>query len=879
MTVAVNFTIGTTTTFNDNGGTVDLDGGSSGAVTCNGAVNNFNLVRIVHTAGTKTVGASCNLPVGSNPTFTGATTLQGTVTGTGTLTTNSSLIFTSSGAISGFNTLAVGATLQVSGPTLDLSGMTVSTAGLVLGSGTIIAPTNTMTVAGTVTFSGTGVFNPNGGTINFTGVGSIACNNQPFNLVTFNNTGTRVVGAECTLPVGTNSSVGGTGTITLNGKLTGSGRITFNANATITAADTNLADFDEIRVVGTGAFGDSDLSVFDLVDATGFSASNTVTAPPMLRVGGAFLVNPTATFAHNNGTIVFYSLNSGSSAISCNNQTFHLVRFETTSGRTINADCTFPLGDNPTFSTGQTTMRGTFTGTGTLTTSGRLTFDASTGTMTGFTGFQTTDRLVLTAGTLDFSGYSFAHIHDLSQSGGTFIAPNGELKIDYRLFNSGGTFESGTGTVTFLDSGLDQTLAGSFTFFNLKKVADTTRALYVGAGSTQTVLGNLTLKGTPNNLLYIRSATSGQQWNIDARDTHDVSYLRLLDINNVNPNVINAAPSTKLGNVTGNFNLYNPTVGGVGPGLVTNGSTLATVTPEFTFGLGDNDVADMIKYQIQIDDNADFSSPTVEYISELMANGTSTTFTVGQAAGSGAYAIGAAGQGLGNGSYYWRIRAIDQLGNTPSYTQINGGNVAFVIDVPPPAETTTTTPEASPSPSLSASASPTATPDVIAANPTPEAVTSSSESIAPVPSASSSSTSTSSVKVMLQVRVVDDKQQPVKGALVTISSEQAQAVTDEYGIAIFPSVSPGQHRLVVAYNDQSGAKIINLNATTSSEPQSVAVTVQLKPTPLYMTTPFLIGHFVLILLFLVLGYSIMHRRYGVTLAGLFGPERPPTATP
>jgi len=72
------------------------------------------------------------------------------------------------------------------------------------------------------------------------------------------------------------------------------------------------------------------------------------------------------------------------------------------------------------------------------------------------------------------------------------------------------------------------------------------------------------------------------------------------------------------------------------------------------------------KYQIQIDNHSDFSSPIVDYISNNSNISESSfdpsfsknyNFIVGQAAGSGKYIIGNAGQSLAPGTYYWRVRA------------------------------------------------------------------------------------------------------------------------------------------------------------------------------------------------------------------------------
>ena len=117
----------------------------------------------------------------------------------------------------------------------------------------------------------------------------------------------------------------------------------------------------------------------------------------------------------------------------------------------------------------------------------------------------------------------------------------------------------------------------------------------------------------------------------------------------------------------------------LGPAALTDGSTTGTTNPIFTFSLTDPDGADTLKYRIQIDDTSNFSSPVVDYTSVLAAQG-SRTFQVGQSAGSGTYSVGSSGQTLSDGSYYWRVKAIDAAAAESSYATANSGAVAFAVD-------------------------------------------------------------------------------------------------------------------------------------------------------------------------------------------------------
>ena len=121
----------------------------------------------------------------------------------------------------------------------------------------------------------------------------------------------------------------------------------------------------------------------------------------------------------------------------------------------------------------------------------------------------------------------------------------------------------------------------------------------------------------------------------------------------------------------------------LGPAGVIGGGWTTNNQPSFTFTLADADVADTVKYTILIDDNNDFSSPVVNYVSALAAQG-SAGFTVGQAAGSGSYTTGSASQTLGDGSYYWAVRSTDSPGASSAWAYANGGSIAFKVDTTAP---------------------------------------------------------------------------------------------------------------------------------------------------------------------------------------------------
>ncbi len=114
-----------------------------------------------------------------------------------------------------------------------------------------------------------------------------------------------------------------------------------------------------------------------------------------------------------------------------------------------------------------------------------------------------------------------------------------------------------------------------------------------------------------------------------------------------------------------------------------NGGSVASNQPPLGFELSDPDVADTVKYRVVISLAEDFATAVVDYTSALAAQG-AKTFTVGQAAGSGTYATGSESQTLADGSYYWRVKAIDNSAAESSYATANSGSVAFIVDTDTP---------------------------------------------------------------------------------------------------------------------------------------------------------------------------------------------------
>src|SRR3989338_6782566 len=182
--------------------------------------------------------------------------------------------------------------------------------------------------------------------------------------------------------------------------------------------------------------------------------------------------------------------------------------------------------------------------------------------------------LTVSSGTLDISTQTLEVTGTLTINGGTLMATNGELHAKSHLnlasgtFHApsatddtsftvtgnwtkagGATFDNGTTGRLVLD-GTDQTINGSATFNELKKVVETARTLTFQNGTTQIISGALTLNGVSGQILSLRSSTTGQQWSINPQGTRTISFVDVKDSNNLNATNIAASSGINSGNNT-----------------------------------------------------------------------------------------------------------------------------------------------------------------------------------------------------------------------------------------------------------------------------------------------------------------------------------------
>ncbi len=307
-------------TFNANGGTVTFDG-TTATLNCNNAT--FNLVTFAHTSGIKTMSSNCNMPLGTDPTLAGIITLNGTLSGSGTLTTKQ--ITLNAGAIlSGFSGIVVNGSFGNAGAITDFGNYTTVdfNGTFSVTSGSFTAPTGIMTAVSTFSLAG-GTFNANGGTVTFDGASNatLSCNNTTFNFITFANTaGTKTVSSNCSFPLGSNPTVGSGGSIILNGTLSGSGTYTTAGDLTLNTGSIfsgfNGFTGDLISINGATV----DFSNFSPVDLNSFQLiSGSFTAPAgTMTVGTTFSNQGNGTFIHNNGTVVLDNPDPIASTITAN---------------------------------------------------------------------------------------------------------------------------------------------------------------------------------------------------------------------------------------------------------------------------------------------------------------------------------------------------------------------------------------------------------------------------------------------------------------------------------------------------------------------------------------------------------------------------------
>lgn len=340
---------------------------------------------------------------------------------------------------------------------------------LTISGGSFTASSGTTSIASTLKISGTPTFNANGGSVNFNGGGgTLTCGGVAFNAVTIANvSGTKTVGSGCDLPLGASPIVGSGGSLSLNGTLSGTGVLTEAKKLTLGMAG-ELSGFEGLHTGPLTVNGSYDFGEYGTFDVDGnfiVGASGNFTAPAgVASFARSLTINSASTFDANEGTIAFDGTTSFT--MSCGGKTLSLVTFST-GHKTIDGNCTLPLGANPDLGTGGTRLKGTLSGSGTLTQSGTFEIESSAPGLSAFSDVLDVGSLLLKTGTV-------------------FTAPSGELTVqgNFTVSPSGVTFNAGTGIVNFAGSGkATKYLTCSGVAFNLVKLTNTGKQV-VSSGCT-----------------------------------------------------------------------------------------------------------------------------------------------------------------------------------------------------------------------------------------------------------------------------------------------------------------------------------------------------------------------------------------------------------
>ncbi len=408
---------------------------------------------------------------------------------------------------------------------------------------TFTASPGTMTFTGNFTVANTATFNANGGHINFNPSSSttFSCGNAIFNTVTLNSSisgsGSLTINSNCNLPLGNNPNVGDIGTLNLLGTLSGSGTFTAtNVSTIILQSTSSLNGFNGLNTrtinISGKAYDFSSFSTFNLnggsidvsnagtlilpsslgmiqISALDLNDTSTFTTPSAgIAVNNNFFVDSGVTF-NQNGPIV---LNPNTNVTyECGNKTFSDVSlsqaYYLSGAITLQATCTFNIGNNPSLGTFQTfNLYGTLVGSGTLDASSITTLGFySTANLNGFSGLNSIS-LTVSSANMNFSSYSpftlsgtinvssagtlvlpTGSINAASvniTSGSTFTAPPSEMTVNSTFFlGSDTTFNHNNGSIRFI--GGTATIACNNKLFN--------NVSFTGQTDTKTVLNNCTL--------------------------------------------------------------------------------------------------------------------------------------------------------------------------------------------------------------------------------------------------------------------------------------------------------------------------------------------------------------------------------------------------
>lgn len=420
-------------------------------------------------------------------TFTGTITITAAYTGaTAIITQNVAIVGASAFSIDGGTWTQAAAftrsTMAVTGGTWTGGSQTMTLSGtLTFSGGSLTMTSGTCTIsAGSFTQTNTPTFNANGGTIAFTG-GTAAVLTAPtltFNRITFTKTNvafTVAAGTTCPLGTGPTNSCG-TGTFTINGTVTWTNTLTLTGSLTTASTTT-------ITVSGTIALTINQSLTFD-------PAATITTALPVAFNGSA--VGTVTATAYTFGTCTITKTNDLTIAA---NTTITLAASPTTTTSAVNA--TSPLIVNGTL-----LLSGTWTHVGSINVT-------STGTI------NTISALVVSASlTIDPAATFPASIPITFNSSGAGVVTAPAYTFTTVTINKTGSLTIAAGTTIPLGASPTTTLNGSgFTAVLTVNGTVTVSGDWIcdqhalDVGSTGTVSGALTSITLPGSFDIHASAT------------------------------------------------------------------------------------------------------------------------------------------------------------------------------------------------------------------------------------------------------------------------------------------------------------------------------------------------------------------------------------
>ena len=390
--------------------------------------------------------------------------------------------------------------------TFSTGGFTLTTASgsdIAVNGGTMNTGTSTMTIAGGLTVAG-GTYNGNDATPTFSGAALLSSGayNGSTNGDTFSG-GLTISGGTFTASDAT-TTVSGAWTHTGGGTFThNSGTVSFTGTAaSIDVATTETFSTLTINKNNTAtltiASGDSLVSTGTLTLTNGAVGTGTLTPQGAVSVGAGF----------DGGDAVLQF--GGSSA-----QTFTLT------GATDKYN-------------GDITVAKT---SGTVTLGSALVMDAAGQDLTVTTGgFATGDNALTVAGnvaanggTLGFGASTVDMNGNLTVGGGTLTLGTAAVTLAGDATYTSGTMTPNTSTVTL--DGTNQTLAGATVWYNLTKNVTTAATLTFPSSVTTTIGGTLALTGAVDQVLSIRSSTTGVQHTLSVGTAGTYVYLDVKDSN------------------------------------------------------------------------------------------------------------------------------------------------------------------------------------------------------------------------------------------------------------------------------------------------------------------------------------------------------------